>query len=255
MARNLFGLVHTLLDDSGALEPGGTIEVYDAGTTTPRTVYSDRALSTGAGSTITADAAGRFPERWIADSVEVKLVYKDTAGATLSTRDYYNNNFNSVPATWETSALGAVSGNEQVYHTLQTADANQTRIITRSYRFSNGATHETNALELRRRVDSTDHGHVRFQYDRTAIGFNGVNHWEATSSGHLQPTTDSSYDIGATATRPRVIYGDDLSLRPSASRTPAANGDLEIEATNNTTLTFKFKGSDGTVRSGTVTLS
>ncbi|MDB4312208.1 hypothetical protein N9937_02135 [bacterium] len=41
----------------------------------------------------------------------------------------------------------------------------------------------------------------------------------------------------------------------TASATPAANGDIVVEATSNTTLTFKLKGSDGTVRSGTVTLS
>jgi len=92
MAKNVFGLVHTMLDDSGALEPGGSIEVYDAGTTTARTVYSDRALTTTAGYQITADAAGRLPERWIADATLVKLVYKDSAGATLATRDYANDN-------------------------------------------------------------------------------------------------------------------------------------------------------------------
>jgi hypothetical protein len=47
----------------------------------------------------------------------------------------------------------------------------------------------------------------------------------------------------------------DLFLRPSASLTPPNNGDLRIEATSNTTLTFKYKGSDGTVRSGTITLA
>lgn len=47
----------------------------------------------------------------------------------------------------------------------------------------------------------------------------------------------------------------DLLLRPGASLTPANNGDLVIEATSNTTLTFKLKGSDGTVRSGSITLS
>lgn len=92
MAKNLFGLVHTMLDDSGALEPGGTIEVYTAGTSTARTVYSDRGLTTTAGSTITADAAGRLPERWIADAAMVKLVYKDSSGAVLATRDYANDN-------------------------------------------------------------------------------------------------------------------------------------------------------------------
>jgi hypothetical protein len=44
-------------------------------------------------------------------------------------------------------------------------------------------------------------------------------------------------------------------VRPSDDVDPANNGDLVVEATNNTTLTFKYKGSDGTVRSGTITLS
>jgi hypothetical protein len=43
--------------------------------------------------------------------------------------------------------------------------------------------------------------------------------------------------------------------RPLSSVTPADNGDLVVEATSNTTLTFKLKGTDGTVRSGTITLS
>ena len=42
---------------------------------------------------------------------------------------------------------------------------------------------------------------------------------------------------------------------PGSSVTPANNGDLMVEATSNTTLTFKLKGTDGTVRTGTITLS
>ncbi len=52
-----------------------------------------------------------------------------------------------------------------------------------------------------------------------------------------------------------VTIGGDLTIKPSASRTPANNGELTVEATSNTTLTFKLKGSDGTVRIGTITLS
>jgi hypothetical protein len=33
------------------------------------------------------------------------------------------------------------------------------------------------------------------------------------------------------------------------------NGDVVFEATNNTTFTVKLKGSDGTVRTGTITLA
>lgn len=42
---------------------------------------------------------------------------------------------------------------------------------------------------------------------------------------------------------------------PGASNAPVSNGDVTIEATSNTTLTFKLKGSDGTIRSGTITLA
>ena len=46
-----------------------------------------------------------------------------------------------------------------------------------------------------------------------------------------------------------------LTWAPRTSVTPLTNGDLTVEATNDTTLTFKLKGSDGTVRTGTLTLS
>lgn len=44
-------------------------------------------------------------------------------------------------------------------------------------------------------------------------------------------------------------------LAPAASATPTANGDLVVQATSNTSLTFKLKGTDGTVRSGSITLA
>jgi hypothetical protein len=46
-----------------------------------------------------------------------------------------------------------------------------------------------------------------------------------------------------------------LALHPGSSITPTANGDLIIQATSNTSLTFKYKGSDGVVRSGSIALS
>lgn len=46
-----------------------------------------------------------------------------------------------------------------------------------------------------------------------------------------------------------------VNHRLQATATPIANGDMTVERTSNTTLTFKLKGTDGTVRSGTITLS
>lgn len=49
--------------------------------------------------------------------------------------------------------------------------------------------------------------------------------------------------------------GKPLHIKPGSSVTPANNGDLTFEVTNNVTLTFKVKGSDGVVRGATLTLA
>jgi hypothetical protein len=85
--------------------------------------------------------------------------------------------------------------------------------------------------------------------------------WLKVSSGtdlefnNLFPRVSGTTVIGATNRRFATVFANNLNLAPSASVTPANNGDLVFEATDNTTLTFKYKGSDGVVRSGTVTLS
>jgi hypothetical protein len=44
-------------------------------------------------------------------------------------------------------------------------------------------------------------------------------------------------------------------LIPAASVTLATNGDLAFEATSNTSLTIRYRGTDGTTRSASLTLS
>ena len=74
------------------------------------------------------------------------------------------------------------------------------------------------------------------------------------------PAIDSLTDAmathaGITTATNETTFAKDVVQTPSATVTPANNGELMVEATNDTTLTFKYKGSDGTVRSGTITLS
>ena len=52
-----------------------------------------------------------------------------------------------------------------------------------------------------------------------------------------------------------VNVDGDLIINPSSSKSPTSNGELLFEATNDTTITVKYKGSDGVVRSGTISLS
>lgn len=52
-----------------------------------------------------------------------------------------------------------------------------------------------------------------------------------------------------------ATFAGDVIQTPSTTVTPTDNGTLMVEATSNTQLTFKYKGSDGTVRSNTLTLA
>lgn len=53
----------------------------------------------------------------------------------------------------------------------------------------------------------------------------------------------------------RLDVNGAIGFTPGASVTPVDNGDVVFELTNNTTLTVKAKGSDGVVRSATLTLA
>jgi hypothetical protein len=44
-------------------------------------------------------------------------------------------------------------------------------------------------------------------------------------------------------------------IRPQAVQDPQTNGDLTITADSDTTLTFRYKGSDGVIRTGSITLT
>jgi hypothetical protein len=61
--------------------------------------------------------------------------------------------------------------------------------------------------------------------------------------------------IGETAPDYKLDVNGSLGITPGASVTPADNGDVVFQLTDNTTLTIKAKGSDGTVRSVALTLA
>lgn len=77
-----------------------------------------------------------------------------------------------------------------------------------------------------------------YQQDANAKNYFGGN------VGINEASPDYKLDVNGT-----------FGFTPGASVTPVDNGDVVIEATNDTQLTFKLKGSDGTVRSGILTIS
>lgn len=76
-----------LEDKEGNLLPGGTVDFYEAGTSTPLAVYSDPDLSVSLGSQITADDNGMLPDFHLAAGTAYKSVGKDSGGITKWTRD------------------------------------------------------------------------------------------------------------------------------------------------------------------------
>ena len=74
-------------------------------------------------------------------------------------------------------------------------------------------------------------------------------------SDRIAPNLDNTMSLGLTATRFKQGFINDLRLKPLASVTPSVNGELAFELTNDTTIKVKVKGSDGVVRSATLTLA
>ena len=95
---------------------------------------------------------------------------------------------------------------------------------------------------------------ARLQLDAVAFGPGG----SSSRDMFLMRNSSTLFEInnGTAGT------GRDLKLRNliqasgvATTVTPSSNGDLVIEQTANTTLTFKMRGTDGTVRSATLTLA
>lgn len=77
-----------LRDAEGNLLPGGTLEIYTAGTSTPLAVYSDKDQTASLGSVLTADAYGLIADFHVTGGTQFKAIAKDSDGATKWTRDY-----------------------------------------------------------------------------------------------------------------------------------------------------------------------
>jgi hypothetical protein len=72
---------------------GGTLETYLAGTTTPVATYSDSALSSSNGTSITLDSRGEAT-LWLDDTKTYKFVLKDALGVTQWTVDNISGSLN-----------------------------------------------------------------------------------------------------------------------------------------------------------------
>lgn len=85
------------------------------------------------------------------------------------------------------------------------------------------------------------------------LAIRAVNAAGSAEDNILSYGTDDIVVVGEEANGVR-LKGTTI-LTPPASAAPGANGELVIQATSNTALAFKLKGSDGVVRTATLTLA
>lgn len=76
-----------LFKDNGDVASDGTVAFVLAGTSTPYAPYTDRGLTTSAGSSVALASNGWCPELWVADSVSVSVTFAGT-GVTTRTIPY-----------------------------------------------------------------------------------------------------------------------------------------------------------------------
>lgn len=107
---NVFPPFWQFSDANGDPVSGGMIEFYAAGSSTPRTVYSDSGLTTAIGTTVYCDSAG-YPVASSASSTKVvvytgttayKAVFKTASGTTLGTLD-------NIKGALDTSSYGVTT--------------------------------------------------------------------------------------------------------------------------------------------------
>lgn len=95
--------------------------------------------------------------------------------------------------------------------------------------------------------------------DADQCGMSFFTHASAATGVALQESMTITHagNVGINEAAPdyRLDVNGAIGFTPGASVTPVDNGDVVFELTNNTTLTIKAKGSDGVVRSGTITLA
>lgn len=87
---------------------------------------------------------------------------------------------------------------------------------------------------------------------RSVAAGTGISVTNGTGSGG-NPTVALNAAFAFTWTAKQTFAR--AAFAPGASVTPANNGEVEMQFTANTTLTFKAKGSDGVVRSADLTLA
>jgi hypothetical protein len=93
----------------GGLESGALLDVFESGTTTRVTVYSDSGLTTPLSNPVEANSLGVFPAVYYDDTQAIRVRVKEADGTVLSDTDPYYTDFGSVQAAADAASADATA--------------------------------------------------------------------------------------------------------------------------------------------------
>lgn len=190
------------------------------------TAYSSTFIGSNAGL-----AAGTYSYSLVSNKISGSIFIGESAGSCVSTASY-------------STFIGYKAGAQAYYQDL-TDEAGFTFVDTGNVLGSNNIIIGTNITLPAGRRDSINIGGILF----------GTGSHVNLDTQPSQVASNGRIGINAVNPQYTLHVSGTFGVRPGSSVTPINNGDVVIEATDNTTLTFKLRGSDGIVRSGSITLS
>lgn len=205
MARFMFESFPRATDANGDPVSGAKLYVYEAGTTTPVTTYSDSALTTAQASPVIADAAGYFPQTYIPNGLyKVRMTNADDV--LLQEHDRVSQNyaatidgspafrFKDVAALLADTVLG-YTGSTQI---VTAGDVIETRTEGFAYTVAaSGATdeHVTTAGGVKLFVQSNADGHKNVKAFGVKGDSDGASGNGTDDTAALQLAADSNSHI------------------------------------------------------------
>lgn len=126
-----------------------------------------------------------------------------------------------------------------------------------------GATYTLAAVRLpnnkgiisRNSTNTSDVAVVRVDGSNQVVLGDSVGASNIVMSNNMLPASNNGQQIGSPTQKLSEVHVTRLSAYPPASDAPITNGEMRIQLTSNTSLTFKVKGSDGVVRQASLTLT
>lgn len=205
----------------------------------------------------TADTAGAVA----VDGQSVDLITRSAAGSIRNVFSADTDGNVSIGPSFSGNVTSLTAGYQRISNEYCRLQLEKTNLAANNkvWEINNAS---DGAFEVRTATDTYFHtgANVAWSVARSGLTVSGQS-WTVNSGefsfggGNIVPQTDNAVALGKSTAKWSNIYSKNISLYPASSVTPADNGQMTFELTSNTQLKVKVKGSDGVVRSATLTLA